>query len=840
MTIALAGRAQGIVDVAPPEVPASVGLGVFKNGWAMVKKGDGDIDYVDTAGTPLHIYNPNDVFFGTPLAIETHQNERQENPELLPKQVVIFEKGGLRGVVDATGEVLIPAAYNHIDIEYRQFWKLHKGSKISYYLPGGDTLPFFDDIGYLDGEHFDVRQGSNWHIYRKSSGNIITKTAYEGFDYCGGCGSASPYVYARKAGKWGIIDWDENVLVPFVYDHEHRGMRSDNWVASFSKDGKPVIIHIPTLQEFAAGGTDTELMSGMLITTQQGKYGAYNSDGQLHVPFEYDNVDVPNPNSYLGYYGDYLVVEKDRRKGVVRSDGTVVVPLEYEEVMVYDDYFVVTSAGRTALLAAGEAEPLIQIEHGDITHIRRYFYSSGSGGLAVFRVKRQAYVGLYFADSGKYYEPEFYDVSLSEAGDVEGGQVIVADNQGQKKLFSLTGERLLPFEVADFKVFDELEEPLLSVNVDGKWGLYDIGRKKEIVPPKYDRFFKVLGDSAARFIRGTVEETNQPDQYELYHTDGTKAIDQVFSTIESIDGRHYLIGMGDEGAGGYAVFDGETGTLEPLDYRFVSVSDSPRLLVVSEDQLTGKLYDVGTKKALGRDYWIFMFSGAKPTEEALKAAPARWGLSHFTNGLARVATNDGEGFIDEREQVVIEPCYAQARLVGERYAMVRESAGGGMVEPAYFINRASGKRIFPKAYFVDDVLLYNVDDYELDGVAILVKQEEDPERYYGYRQFFGLGDLKTGKMLAGAVYDEIRPLYHNPYLVLAQTVGTEDGERGTKKYGLATKDGRILFEPRFDDIYYDDYSSTDMFPLLVREGDTWKYINADGSYLPITGDYALR
>src|SRR5690606_26518004 len=213
---------------------------------------------------------------------------------------------------------------------------------------------------------------------------------------------------------------------------------------------------------------------------------------------------------------------------------------------------------------------------------------------------------------------------------------------------SLTGERLLPFEVADFKVFDELEEPLLSVNVDGKWGLYDIGRKKEIVPPKYDRFFKVLGDSAVRFIRGTVEETNQPDQYELYHTDGSKAIDQVFSTIESIDGRHYLIGMGDEGAGGYAVFDGETGTLEPLDYRFVSVSDSPRLLVVSEDQLTGKLYDVGTKKALGRDYWIFMFSGAKPTEEALKAAPARWGLSHFTNGLARVATNDGEGFIDER------------------------------------------------------------------------------------------------------------------------------------------------------------------------------------------------
>ncbi|HWK98898.1 MAG TPA: WG repeat-containing protein [Parapedobacter sp.] len=850
---ALVGRAQGIVEVASPQAPATVGLGIFKNGWAKVTEGESNLHYIDTAGTQFRFYDPNNILYGTPEVIDAYQKELVDNPQLLPQGVVVFEKGGAKGVVDATGKVLIPAEYDQIDMEYRQFWKLYKDGKLSYYLPGGEMLPFFEDIGYLDGEYFDVQQAGSWHIYQRSTGKIISKSAYEAFDYCGGCGSASPYVYAKKGGKWGIIDWEENILLPFVYDHEHRGMRSDNWVASFSKNGNPVIVHLLTQQEFDASGPDTELQSGMLITKQDGKCGAYNRDGLLRVPFVYDNVEVPNPNSYLGYYGDYLIVEQGQQKGIVRSDGVVVVPVEYEKVMVYDDYFVVTKNGTTSLLAIGQTEPLIQVNHGEITHINDYFYSSGNDGLAIFRVKQQAYYGLYFADSDVYHAPEFYDISVSALADFDAGRVIVADNQGQKKLFSLSGELLLPFEVEDFEVFDALEEPLLAVNVGGKWGLYDLRQKKEVIPPRYDRFFKVLGDPTARFIRGTMAVAGELDRYALYHTDGRKAIDQDVSSIEPIDSRYYLIGLGEEKISGYAVYDGEMDKLEPLDYLYASLSDSPSLLVVSNDRISGKLYDVAAKKELGRDYWIFMFSGESPTEDALKAAPGRWGLSYFSKGLAQVFADSGKGYIDEHGKVVIEPRFERVELVGEKYAVVNEAGSNGVPEPSYYINRTNGKRVFPKAYFVDDMLLYNLNDYELDDVAILVKDEEDPTRFYGYRQYSGLGNLETGNILAEAVFDEIRPLYNFPYLILVQTVGDGDGGRGTTKYGLATKAGEILFEPRFDDIYYDDRNSYaawqepdqehvggNIFPLLVREGDMCKYINADGTYLPIAGDYALR
>src|SRR5690606_27383821 len=117
-----------------------------------------------------------DVMRGTAYAIDEYTKERQDNPNLLPRNIILFEKNGLWGVVDPKGEVLIPAEYSAIDIQYRQFWELHQGNRKTYYLPDGSMLPLFEDIGYLNGEYFDVKQDNAWHIYRKSAARIITKT----------------------------------------------------------------------------------------------------------------------------------------------------------------------------------------------------------------------------------------------------------------------------------------------------------------------------------------------------------------------------------------------------------------------------------------------------------------------------------------------------------------------------------------------------------------------------------------------------------------------------------------------------------------------------------------
>ncbi len=827
--IAATNTAQTKVENEPSTQQATR-LGVFRNGWAYVSR-DGDAFYMNTQGEKIRTWGPNAAGLGDAFAIEKYGQELAAHPNALREPVIGFEQNGLRGILNPKGEILIPAAYSDVTVESAQFWTLHKAGKKALYLPDGTVTAFFDDIRFLDGVYFDVKTGDDWHLYHHPSAHIVTQSGYEGFDYCGGCGSRSPYVYAKKNGKWGIIDWDENVLVPFVYDHAHRHMRSDNWVASFSKNGQPLIVHIPTKQEFDG---EAELVSGALIARQDGKYGVYNPRGELAIPFAYDRIEAPNDNHFQGYYGHYLVVETAGLKGLACSDGEIVVPAEYDDVKVYDDYVVVRKGSLTSLFVRGSSEPRLQVEHGEIAHVNSYFYSSGSRGLAIFTVKKQAYYGLYFAESGVFIEPGFYDISLKNNAYFPDGVVIEADRQGQKTLFDTNGDAILPFGVESYEMYDVGGRTMVSVEVGGKWGLYDAENKKQIIPAQYSRFFHQLGDASSRLIRTALQEGGQPSRYFVYDYEGNEVIPDPLVSIEPIDSTYYLIVRDNEGQKQYAVFNKNTRTLEPLPYPMVSLSSSPRLLVVFEDSLVGKLYDVAARKTLKRKYDVSMFIGEVLVHDDPDSDDVPWELSYFSRGFAQVRNGKGwAGMINEKEKVVVEPKFGQVIMISGQYALVTE------VEPhtgrmsSYYIG-LDGERVFPDEYEVDDMFFFFTEDYAAPVVTL--QRADNPT-------LVGLGNLETGNMLTEPVYSNIIPVYGRPLLLLMQDFEDEDRLYSTiRKHGLATKDGEILFEPIFDEIALDESSydrSVDIFPLLVREGEKWRYINADGSYLPFEGDGRL-
>ncbi len=833
LLIPVYGNAQIVVDVAPP-LSNTTTLAPFKNGFAAVSNGN-ERYYINTKGEKISVLG--NAVLGDAYQVEEYEKEREKTgTRALPTLVIIFEKDGKHGVLSPAGELLVPAEYDYIDTEYQMFWALHRGGKKTFYLPDGRMLPFFDDIGYLDGEYFDVKQNSEWHLYSKSKSRIVTKQAYEGFDYCGGCSVRSPYVYAKKNGKWGIISWEEEVLVPFAYEHEHRAMRSDNWVQSFFQKDSEVIVHIPTQQVFDATLPHTVLISGMLVTQKNGLFGAYDREGKLAVPFEYDELDSPNDNSYLGYYGNYLIAGKDGKKGIIGADGTLLLPVEYAEVYVYDDYFVAKKGTQTYLFHKGSLKPLIAMEHAEISHVNEYFYSSGSGGLAVFRIKQKAYYGLYFAEHDRFYEPAFYDILSQRNEWMEGGEVIVGEKQGVKTLFNVGGERILPFDVQDYGVFDAQEKALLAFKVNGKWGLYDLEQGKEIVPASFDQYFKLL-DSSANIVIQAFEDGFRG--IGLYDLDGNKLHDTLLNRVELIGGQQYLVEKGNIGEVQYAVFDAERKTMEELAYPFVAtVSGSTNLLMVSHDGQQGQLYHVKQKEVLPRRYETYLFSSLLDASEK----PKNWLFYGFEDGYGQVQSADGIGFIDESGGVVMPLKYAKARMVGNDYVLVSEGEYTRGLLKSYFIDK-KGKRIFPQEYFVDDMLYYNAYQFDIGDRAILVRMDTN-----GY-PLFGLGDLTTGKMLIRAEYEEIKPILDQPYLMLVQRIPEKSQRRsgGSQKYGLASIQGEILFEPQFEGMYlptvsmYGDRGKGDsLFPLLVYFEDKWRYLNEDGSYLPVEGDHINR
>lgn len=839
VTTAMAQNVTNITGVTPPMVvqegPSTdrVGLAPFKQGYAAITVGS-ERYYINTQGEKIRLLG--DAVLGDAYSAGEYGREmlEAENPSL-PSKKIIFEKEGKHGVLSLTGELILPAEYDHIEANYRQFWKLYKGNKKTFRLPDGGTLPLFDDIGYLDGEYFDVKQNDTWHLYSKSKGKVVTKEAYESFDFCGGCSTEAHYVYAKKDGKWGVIDWKEKILVPFEYEHEHRSMRNDVWVASFSRNGKEVIVHIPTQQVFDATAHDTQLLSGIMVSSEKGLFGAYGRDGKLIVPFEYDKLESPNANSYLGYHGNYLIAKKNHKIGVINAEGNIVLPVEYNDVSVYDDFFVAKKGGQTYLFSDKEEAPLLTLENAEINHINEYYYSSGSGGLAIFRVKQKAYYGLYFADKKQFYEPAFYGISLQRNKLMEEGGVIEAEKQGVKTLFNIEGKKVLPFDAQDYGTFDAKAKSLLAFKIKGKWGLYDMERMKEIVPARYDQYFRLLDGSATVVIQAYADGFAKIDLYDLQ---GTKFNDTVLNRVDPIDNQYYLLEKGKSGELRYAIFDTEGDTLEDLTYPYVAALHGTRkLLMVSHNGHDGKLYDFRSGKELDRWYNVYMFAVDIDVPEDSE----HWLFYGFQDGYATVQSKEGNvGFIDEKGDIVISPKYPWARMFGKNHVLVNEGDYLNSVSVAYFTDM-KGKRIFPPEYGAE-VMFYSVaDDFDLKDKVILLKEDIDG------RLRSGLGDLNTGKILISADYKELLvSTVDSSYIILSKEIAenTTDRGRGRLKFGLANTDGKIVFKPQFDAIYrprFDVYNKErkrePFFPLLVYQNDKWRYINEDGSYLAIEGSY---
>ncbi|SFT13175.1 WG repeat-containing protein [Sphingobacterium wenxiniae] len=832
--------AQGIPPpaVAPPVVPPvqSLSLSPFRSGYALVREGNMSY-YIDTQGEKIQTVS--EGILGVPYVQEDYVREVKEGyGKYLPKNKTIFEKEGKYGVLSPMGEQLITAEYDYIDTQYQQFWELHKNKKKTYYLPGGVMLPLFDDIGFLDGKYFDVKQEGAWRLYSKSQNRIVTKQAYEGFDYCGGCSTGAPYVYAKKNGKWGVISWEEQVLVPFAFEHEHRSMRSDNWVTSFYQQGKNVVIHIPTGKVFDGSSPETDVISGMLVTVENGLYGAFNRDGELAVPHTYDKLEAPNDNSYLGYFGHYLLATKDQKQGLIHVDGDVVLPVEYESVQVYDDYFVAKKAGETFLFQARKPEALLKKEHAEIQHTNEYFYSSGSLRLTVFSIKQKAYYGLYFAESNRLYEPEFYNIRVRKQPEIEGGEFIEAEKQGVKILFDRKGEKIIPFAIQDYAVAEIANKLFLAFQEKDRWGLYDMEAKNVIIPAMYDRYFNSLTTPNGIIVQAVLDAFSGIDLYDLQ---GKKYNDFALKRIDSLDRAHYLTEYAQAGEKRYAIFNVEGLHMEELDYKTVEMIHGTRdLLFVSKDGLAGRLYDVKGKKECSQLLYLL---SSLPVDFDMEEDDDHWLLYGFEQGYGKIQSKGGMGYIDRHGKVIVEPKYAQVRFVGKDALLINAEKQSnenywGNPSRCYFVS-LKGEKIFPPDYFVDDMLFHNIDDFDLENKVILMREGDNGDLC------FGIGDLMTGELLLPAIYHDIRSIPGLPYLLVETRV---DGKSwgGQRRYGIVDFQGKVIVEPTFADIYPpvtmygEDNPENSLFPLLVNDGNKWRYVKEDGSYLPITGDYANR
>lgn len=817
----LAAFSQDVVDIGRERT----GMGKnntnrFTAGFAAVTVNDRSF-YIDTLGVRAFdsIDERDADKLGDEFSIGEYKSNLSQYPEYMPKPVVKVWKDGRAGLLNPMGEWLLPAVYADIDVRFPDVWKVKQQGRESYYGKAGLLLPFFDEVGYLDGVHFDVRNGGRWGIYNGATEKMVVPVQYEKVDYCGGCGRKPTYVYARKDGKWGVVDFHGKVLVDFEYDHSHWGMRGDEWVQSFTKDGRQLLVHIPTRKEYRLGVDEGYrfLAGSMLAYAADGKFGVIDKHGKQLLPAEYDDVRVPNDNHYQGYYGPYALIEKAGKTGVIQRDGTVLFQPEWDDVMVYDDFFVLTKNGRSALLDSGKNE-LLPAAYSEITHIKDYFYSSGSNGISIFKIKDKALYGLYFPETEVSVNPAFHSVRLVSVGEAGDYDLIECENQGRKALYNLLGEEVLPLRYQRWSSWGSSGD-LLQVQLNGKWGLYNFRLGQEVIPCAYDHVER-LGNTS--YVLLEVWDYGSR-KWGIRHENGDVLLDSQFSTMDEVGDGRYLLTR-DDGTGGH-LFDAQSGEVQELAWQYVWNPDVQNLLLVSQDGQTGFLYDATQSGMLDGKYNVSLYSDTY--EEALRTHNPHPVLSRFRHGVAEIRVDNKIGFVDSLGRQIIAPQFDAATsfnadgiaAVGKRRP-VTDSWGSKVDQLTYRFVDKSGAVLSsmdypaPSSYFSDM-------DYFLGEHLIIRLASED-----GRGVLMGLQDM-NGHTILDPAYDAIEELLGGNYFLLQQ------GQR----FGIADKNGKIILPALFEDILVNRYTAAgeQLFPLLCKQSSGWKYYTKDGTVLTVEG-----
>ncbi|SEW51166.1 WG repeat-containing protein [Chitinophaga arvensicola] len=456
----------------------------FKYGFAYVYTGDKGW-YIDTTGKKVF-----DVIIGSYHPVSTTPADGSGHSRIIPDEkqdMIMVRSGNKKGIVN-NGKWVVPAVYDSIEMKWRTTLVLRSDGKMTYADTYGKLLlPMeFEDAGILDDDHFDVKTGGKWGVYSTPAKKLIIPAIYEGFDYCGGCGLKGDYLFAQKDGKWGIIDFNNNVLLPFEYEHEHSFMRSDNWIRALKKNGQELVINLALKKEYLAPEfSDMSIIgNGLLKARKNGYYGLIDEDGKIVADFRYDDIRENESNP-----GPYFEVTEKGKTGILREDGKVILPAAYEgDITAYADCFIVQVDGNYTLLDT-TGKQLLNKAYSEITPMGTAFERSAS--LPLFKLKQKALYGFYNPANGKIVEPAFFEIERTSVTS-PATDLLEVSYKERNGLYNLAGEEVLP---VIYQKLEDITPGFVKVREAGGTGIFDISHRRMLLPAKFESIYVAEADS---------------------------------------------------------------------------------------------------------------------------------------------------------------------------------------------------------------------------------------------------------------------------------------------------------------------------------------------------------
>lgn len=260
----------------------------FENGAALVEN-NGKFEFINAKGKAAFLNNK----FDSATVFDTYRN-------------AIVKKSGKYGIIKTDGTFKVPLVYDFID----------------YY-----------DTNHFNSEYYNARKGKEYSFFNKDLKKI--GESYEPI-YNDFSNSNPTITFKNLNGKYGVVDWEGNVIIPFDFDEIDKIDKTDfllmqkgGYFGVISKNGKTKIpAKYKSLQSLVDKFDDAELRNKNLFI----------ADGKL--------IDIDN-NVLIGEYSaltpvfynhSKLLVSKNKKWGIIDISNKILLPIEYDAISNWVEY----------------------------------------------------------------------------------------------------------------------------------------------------------------------------------------------------------------------------------------------------------------------------------------------------------------------------------------------------------------------------------------------------------------------------------------------------------------------------------------------------------------------
>ncbi len=272
---------------------------------------------------------------------------------------LVVTNGGKSGIVSETGQIILPLIYDYINAaNHLGLGELEQNGKKGLYNNRLEVVakPQFEEISILNKGFFAGKNGVSWKVFDTQGSTEIYAVADGVYPFANG------YTKVMKSGKWGVLDANASLKVPFEYDavipfgkNVLLTKKEENFI--YNSEGKikkwnySMDISWQNLEDklkpvkskntkwgYINDDGDwviqpifdiaKDFRKGIAIVCQSGLYGFINNKGKFILPMEYELPDYD-------YEPAVLLAKKDNRYGYLDYEGHILVALNYEEIAPY-------------------------------------------------------------------------------------------------------------------------------------------------------------------------------------------------------------------------------------------------------------------------------------------------------------------------------------------------------------------------------------------------------------------------------------------------------------------------------------------------------------------------